>query len=84
MAPPIEVSDRPGRPACGTRAALERSWCAATQRRSYPVDKIFPLLASLTAVPEVEAMRGHVVISHEAATINVGDGRLQKLNRVRY
>ncbi len=56
-------------------ASPEQSWCAETHRRSYPVDKIFLLLASLTAVPDVMVMRGNVVISHEAATISVGDGR---------
>lgn len=59
-------------------AAPERSCCDDTQGRSNPVDKIFLLLASLIAVPEVVVMQGNVVINRDVTVISVGDGQAQK------
>jgi len=50
----------------------------------YPVDNIFPLPASLTVVPEVEVMRGEVVINRDVTVISVNDGRAHKSDRDRY
>ncbi len=65
-------------------AAPQQSRCAATQRRSYPVDKIFPPFASLTAVTEVEVIRATLVNRNDVTLISVGYGRVQRLDGGRY